>query len=86
MFQKLTGSKSIKDALSLFTYGEMQSLLDAIRHYDEPNENVRAGLEKISAQQLHELIRDWCDKQIVLRRGSTALDEFQQDEKEIRCQ
>ena len=41
LFQKLTGSKSIKDALSLFTYGEMQSLLDAIRHYDEPNENVR---------------------------------------------
>ena len=86
LFQRLTTSKPVKDALALFTYGEMQSLLDVIRHCDEPNENLRAGLEKISAQRLQDWVRDWCENQIVLRKGSAALAEFQQDEKEIRCQ
>ena len=86
LFQRLMASKPVKDSLALFTYGEMQLLLDAIRHYDEPDENLRAGLEKISPQRLQELVRDWCDNVIALRRGSAALAEFQQDAKEIRCQ
>ena len=86
LFQRLTTPKPVKDALALFTFGEMQSLLEAIRHHDEPNENLRAGLEKISPQRLQDLVKDLCDNQIALRKGSAALAEFQQDEKEIRCQ
>jgi hypothetical protein len=86
-FAEFTDSSPMKEALALFTYGEMDALFDLIRRKDSRTGNVRVGLEKLGKAKLEDIITIWRKHEITLCDGSAALEEYEgEDLKAIKIQ
>ncbi len=85
-FRDYTNSAPIKEALALFTFGEMAALFDHVRLEGSRTGNVLSGLKKIGKDKFESLITDWKKQRITLRDGSPALVEYEEDEKAIEIQ
>jgi SpoVK/Ycf46/Vps4 family AAA+-type ATPase len=79
-FEQDTESSPIQEALSLFTYGEMEALFDHVRREHSRTGNLREGLEKMGKAELENLITAWKKKRITLRDGSAALAEYEKED------